>query len=310
MDIQAVLTRAWQITWKYKVLWLFGILASCGSGGGGGSSSGGSSGNGGSSSAFFGSGFDAWQLLRQGLTHWAEDTAPWLIFLFIIGGVALALLLIALVVTLGTIGRIGLIQGTVQAEGGAERIGFGDLFKAGLPYFWRVLLLALLVAICAIFVALFILVPVGIFTCGVGFLLFVPFAWFVAVLMEQASAAIVIDNLDIPNGLRKGWQLIRDNLGVMIIMSLILYLLLGLLVGIILALPAILLAAPLVMGGIASAITGAPFIFGGSVIVMLALLALYIPVVIVVSGVLRTYIGCTWTLTYLRLAQAAVQPPA
>ncbi len=46
-----VLTRAWQITWKYKVLWIFGILASCSRGGGGGSSggssvSGGSDGNG------------------------------------------------------------------------------------------------------------------------------------------------------------------------------------------------------------------------------------------------------------------------
>ena len=31
-----VLTRAWQITWKYKVLWIFGILAGCSEGSGGG----------------------------------------------------------------------------------------------------------------------------------------------------------------------------------------------------------------------------------------------------------------------------------
>ena len=31
-----VLTRAWQIIWKHKVLWIFGILASCARGGGGG----------------------------------------------------------------------------------------------------------------------------------------------------------------------------------------------------------------------------------------------------------------------------------
>ena len=36
-----VLTRAWQIIWKHKVLWIFGILASCARGGGGGSSGGG-----------------------------------------------------------------------------------------------------------------------------------------------------------------------------------------------------------------------------------------------------------------------------
>ncbi len=39
-----VLTRAWQIIWKNKILWIFGILASCargnagGAGGGGGNS--------------------------------------------------------------------------------------------------------------------------------------------------------------------------------------------------------------------------------------------------------------------------------
>jgi len=38
-----VLTRAWQITWKYKVLWIFGILAGC-TNGGGGSGGGGNSG--------------------------------------------------------------------------------------------------------------------------------------------------------------------------------------------------------------------------------------------------------------------------
>jgi len=36
-----VLTRAWQITWKYKVLWIFGILAGCTNGGGGGGGGGG-----------------------------------------------------------------------------------------------------------------------------------------------------------------------------------------------------------------------------------------------------------------------------
>ena len=35
------LTRSWQIVWKHKVLWIFGILASCSRGGGGGSGGGG-----------------------------------------------------------------------------------------------------------------------------------------------------------------------------------------------------------------------------------------------------------------------------
>src|SRR5258706_12413885 len=30
INIGEVLTKAWKIVWKFKVLWIFGILASCG----------------------------------------------------------------------------------------------------------------------------------------------------------------------------------------------------------------------------------------------------------------------------------------
>ena len=33
MNFGEVLSRAWQITWKHKILWLFGLLASCSAGG-------------------------------------------------------------------------------------------------------------------------------------------------------------------------------------------------------------------------------------------------------------------------------------
>ena len=36
MDYAGVLKRAWEITWRWKVLWILGFLASLGSGGGGG----------------------------------------------------------------------------------------------------------------------------------------------------------------------------------------------------------------------------------------------------------------------------------
>jgi uncharacterized membrane protein YgcG len=40
-----VLTRAWKIIWKHKILWIFGILASCARGSGGGGNGGGGSRN-------------------------------------------------------------------------------------------------------------------------------------------------------------------------------------------------------------------------------------------------------------------------
>ena len=63
-----VLTRAWQIIWKHKVLWIFGILASCSRGNGG-------SGNGGSGNSGFNNGSNpdqfGYQFERMG--QWLEN---------------------------------------------------------------------------------------------------------------------------------------------------------------------------------------------------------------------------------------------
>ena len=37
MDFGKVLSRAWEITWRWKVLWVLGFLAALGQGTGGGS---------------------------------------------------------------------------------------------------------------------------------------------------------------------------------------------------------------------------------------------------------------------------------
>ena len=44
-DIGKILSRAWQILWKYKVLWIFGLLLALSGAGGGGGSGGGSNSN-------------------------------------------------------------------------------------------------------------------------------------------------------------------------------------------------------------------------------------------------------------------------
>ena len=51
MDYGKVLSRAWEITWRWKVLWILGFLASLASGGGGG---------GGPSSSFSGGDIERW----------------------------------------------------------------------------------------------------------------------------------------------------------------------------------------------------------------------------------------------------------
>lgn len=121
MDIGNVLSRAWQIIWKHKVLWIFGILAGCQGGGGGGGSSFNMRGN-----------TDRPANFPQ-LEQYFQNVDP-VVIAVIVGIILLIVLFLVIVaVFLGTIGRIGLIRGTAQVEAGAASLSFGELFSGSMP---------------------------------------------------------------------------------------------------------------------------------------------------------------------------------
>src|SRR3990172_5918369 len=149
-DFGYVLTRAWRIIWKNKVLWIFGIFAGCSRGGGGGGGGGGGSGGEGySNGPSFGQPGEVERFFEQA-GQWIEQN-PWIIAAI----VAAVLLLIVLSIFLGTIGRIALIKGTYLAETGTESLSFGTLFQESLPYFWRVFGLSFLIGL-ALFLVIFL----------------------------------------------------------------------------------------------------------------------------------------------------------
>jgi hypothetical protein len=294
-DFGNVLTRAWQIIWKHKILWIFGILAGCARGNGGGSG-----GGGGETGYQYGPGGDNPlpndQFLQQfeRLNSWIEQNL-WIIFAFI----AVVILFSLLLYFLGIVGKIGLIRGTYKAERGVERLDFGGLFSDSLPYFWRVFGLAFIIGLA--FVLIFIpLILLGVLTAGVGFLcilplicVLIPVALVVSVVLEQANAAIVLENKKMFDGLRRGWEVVRHNAGVMVIMALIL-LFGGGIVGVILALPIILAVFPLMFGLMEGQPTRVVWIAGLCIVA-------YLPVIIVLNGILTAYIQSVWTLTFMRL---------
>ena len=73
----------------------------------------------------------------------------------IAGFISLICVIIILTIFFSIIGRVGLIKGAVDADAGAEHLGFGGLWKSGLQYFWRFLGLSLLIGspICLIYLA-------------------------------------------------------------------------------------------------------------------------------------------------------------
>lgn len=293
-----VLTRAWQITWKYKILWIFGILASCSRGSGGGSSGGGGGSGGGDGSGY--SPFDTSEAERvfDQMGDWLASNW-WVVALIMLGAILLALLF----VFLGTIGRIGLIRGTLQAEEGAESLSFGELFRGSMPYFWRVFGLSFLIGV----ITLLIMIPFlffGILTAGIGFIcllpllcILVPISIGIYLIIELADVAIVKENLGIVDGWKRGWGLVRDNVGPVIVMGLIL-LVISFVIGLLIAIPVVMIVLPAVLGfAIGEAQNMTPLLIGGLCFVG------FLPVMILINGVFNTFMGASWTLTYQRLTR-------
>lgn len=304
MNFGEVLSKAWKIIWRNKVLWIFGILAGCGANRGNGGSfnfnmngrnmPGGTQGR-----------YEEW---GQRIWQYVQSIPPYVYALVVIG----VLLLAVLVLYLSTIGRIGLVLGTLRGDDGAERQNLGVLWRDSQPFFWRMFLLNLAVAIAGFVVFLVVLIPsvgLGMLTAGIGLLCLVPLLcvlgiafWALSVWIEQSAVALVAENLDVPAALRRGWGVFRNNFGALILIALIL-LVLGFVVGLALAVPMVITLVPLMIAMMRESRPAFGPLVGGS----LLLLALYLPVLIVLSGILQSYISGVWALAFRRLT---AQPPA
>ncbi len=297
-----VLTRAWQIIWKHKVLWIFGILASCARRSGGSSSGGGNRGiqtDPGGNAPFSGG------QMERVMTQFGQYIEQ---HLWIIIAVSLALILFSIIIyAIGMMGRIGLIKGTYKAENGQSLV-FGEIWSESMPYFWRIFGLNFLIGL-AFFVIFIPLILFGVITAGIGFLciiplicILVPVGWVVALILEQAQAAIVLEELGMLDGLKRGWQIVKSNVGPIIVMGLILGIG-GFIVGIVFALPVIIAVVPLVVGVAALRESLTPLY------IALACCAVYMPILIFFNGVLTAYLQSAWTLTFMRLTKPKEEAP-
>jgi hypothetical protein len=306
MDIGEVLSRAWQIIWRHKVLWIFGILAGC---------------NAGNRGPSFNYDYSSRGNLPPAIERFFTETPPEQLILLGVAILAVILILVVISIFLGTIGRIGLIRGTQQADQGSERLAFGELFRGSMPYFWRVFLLSLIIGLAVFAVVMIILllgVAFSVLTLGVGAICLIPLLCvlipvgivagvIIGLVVELADNAMVVENLGIMDGLSRGWEVIKMNVGSIAVMWLILILGVSLIGGLILGLPLILIFTPVMFALMA----GGEKLWQSGLAVSLICLVIYLPVLIVLGGVLRSYIQSTWTLTFLRLTapkQALVAP--
>jgi len=315
MDFGEILSKAWKTIWKHKILWLFGLLAGCGA-----ASSGGGGGSGGTSAAQsnyqFGTG-DVRSFLtpsaERGLADFVQflaDVPVWAwiaigLFLFVLGVV-----LSVLFMMVGTLGTAGVIKGASmadEADPDAKPISFGEIFKGIKPHFWKVFLLNLGLRVAGLILAMFIAVPIillAVCTCFLGLFLLIPVGWFINLMINFTTIAILEEELGIFEAIKRAWQVITRNLGNVIVMFLILGI--GeLLAGLVIGLPLIAVPMPILINLL---VTGFRTVTVG-LIISGVLFLVFLPFAILLGSVLRAYILSSWALTYRRLeAESTLHP--
>jgi hypothetical protein len=316
MNYSEVFSKAWKIIWKFKALWIFGILSSCArasSGGGGGSSGGG----GGSSNFIQNQGMMLspnvvfpkqvyqWYLQFQ---H-ALDSEPWAVFLMIMAVFFVVSALVIVSIFLGVLGRVGVARGAWLADEGEESLGFSRIFNESKPYFWRVFLFFLLLVGVSIAVGAIVWLPillVIIFTLGLGLLFLIPLfivvAFAIKILIEQTIVAIVGEDLGVFAAIERAWKLLIEKPWPQIVVGLAVTI--GeIAVMFVLVIPIFVIMVPFLISiffqtdaviGVGALVSGAGFV-------------LYLPLMILASGIMYAYIGSLWALTFKRLTQPSVQ---
>ncbi len=315
-DFIEVFTRAAKITWKYKVLWVFGILASCGRGSGGNSNyQGNQSGSGIAENPLDPEMTRKAEAFFEQLGNWFKQNT-WVIY----AAIALFVLLIVLQTFLNIVGAAGLARGVVRVEGGAESLPFGELFSESLRYFWRLLGAGLIIWLpfFVIFVLIFVAMMIAVFSdagnspaMGGAFLLVIismcccmlPFTIVLGLYSQQVNRSITVEDRRVIDSLARGWQVFSKNIVILLIIAVVIFIG-GFLVGVIIALPVILLMVPLMESFVRGNITSwQPFMAVGVFILC------YSPLAWLISGILTTFTESVWTLTYLRLIKPKEEAP-
>jgi hypothetical protein len=251
MDFGDLLSRAWDILWNNKFLILLGVLVALGSGSGGGGNvniPGGGGPSGGQQPFAEPEELDEFDFDEYGIPQEEmEDIFSALGAFFALGAAAVvALICVAIVVGValwvaGLIARGGLIAGVdqIETEGASS---FGQAWNAGWQKGWRLFGIGLIPAIPGIVLMLVVLAfglayyfeghdlgETALAATGSGMFVVlgttVCLAVIVSLVLEllrlMANRACILENTGVFESYRRGWEVLRENLGQGVILALI-----------------------------------------------------------------------------------------
>ncbi len=336
MDHMKVLRRSLEITWRYRVLWVFGILLALTSGGGGGNGGGrgggfsptpGNQGPGAPSGSFR-----------------LPEIPPQVISALVGVGLVLACVILVLIV-ISTIVRYVSETALIRMVNDHEETGEKRSIRQGFRWGWsrtalRLFALDLLVfaplVVAFILLLLLALSPLLLWTTNnqsagiigtvttIGLvilfvLLFIAVIAAASLLIHFFRRVCALEEVGVVESIRRGYALVRRHLKDVIVMWLIMV---GLTIGwTIVMIPVVILlvAVGLVLGGGPALLAGGlagmasrggplPWILGGAVGLPIFLLVLIVPLTFL-GGLWEVYRSGVWTLTYRELrALEAAQP--
>lgn len=287
-DFSEILSRAFQITWKHKVLWVFSALPVL------------------LSFLIFPLMFVPMFFMDQGsFNNPFFINEPIYVVLFVVLSIVVSLLSYVLY----GISSSAVMLGAMRADEGAARFTFKELFNDSKKYWWRVLGVLLLIGlgVSLVFMVIFgCLALFGAVTIGIGFicafplmLLLYPAMMVLYGIIEESQVAVIADDLGVTEAIKRGWELVRANIWRIVLISLIVYF-------------GISILSSIVMLPLMSPFFFLPFIMDSGVsefnprtmmMFMGGFSLLFFPVMALVQGIGITFLKTTYTLVYLRLTK-------
>ncbi|MBN2884360.1 hypothetical protein JXE04_00315 [Patescibacteria group bacterium] len=301
------LKQAWIITKKYKHLWFFGIFASLTAIGG------------------------EYQLITQGFNarpggHFVDNGILIIYNLFnptfysslgqlattnisafwsLISVIVLAILLILIMIYLAITSQAALVEQSARlmlSKKKNEKLGINEGIIFGRRHFWPVLGLNLsnnfIISACLLIVSLpliFLLITDSVainLTYSALFIIFVPIALAISLIMKYAIAAQVLENNSFITSIEKAWKIFYKNWLVSLEMAIIQFLI-SFIVGLVILIIISLFFIPLLLLSFQLSL---PLLASLSFILIIASM-------IIVASILNTFQISTWTSLYLHLQQ-------
>jgi hypothetical protein len=290
-DIGEVLSRAWQMTWKHKVLWIIGILYGF------------------LVSFMFPLMFSPF--LFPILMQNSKIDLRFVLVLMVVYVIVFLLFIVGLY-PIRVLMQTSITLGVLNANEDGENSPASDLIRRSLPFFWRVLGLMLLFAAGIALLNLIIqavLLLLTIVTLGLAALCMMPLTFLMypllfgsIVWMEQAMNGIIVDNMTIEDAVRQGWNLLRNNLAPFTLMTLVIYFGVGIITGA-LMMP-MMVPFFIVPFSFMEHQTNWPIL---SISILWTLV--FIPLFAFITGFSMIFSKSAWVLTYLRFTRSPKLQP-